>query len=282
VSAAAVGAGLAGVLALAAGHEALASIELERLPRAIARVLEPLLRAGRDGSAPDGGERRRLALLGAGTLWAMGLIAGGPLVALAAAALGPWLGAAVVRARRRRWRARLARAAPDVARALGDALGAGHSISVSIGEAARGMRGPAGDELRAVALALGLGARLETALERLRERAGAPGYDAIVAAILLQRDTGGALATLLRELASSLADAARLEQDARAATAQARATALLVCALPLCAAALAELGSPGFLSRLLRSPLSASLTVAAVALQGLALLAVRRIASVRA
>ena len=37
----------------------------------------------------------------------------------------------------------------------------------------------------------------------------------------------------------------RLEGDARAATAQARFTGLLVSVLPLAAAGLAELGSPG-------------------------------------
>ena len=108
--------------------------------------------------------------------------------------------------------------------------------------------------------ALRLGAPTEAEFERLRRRAGAPAWDAIVAGILLQRDAGGDLPALLRDLAAALEAAARQDREALAATAQARFTARLVLGMPLAAAALAELGSPGFFGRLLANPLSAWLT----------------------
>ena len=74
---------------------------------------------------------------------------------------------------------------------------------------------------------------------------GGPAWDTLVAAILLQRDAGGDLAGLLRDLAASLEAAARVDADARAATAQARFTARLVLWLPAGAAVLAELARPG-------------------------------------
>ena len=79
-------------------------------------------------------------------------------------------------------------------------------------------------------------------LERLRRRASGPAWDTLVAGILLQRDAGGDLAALLRELAGSLEAAARVEADARAATAQARFTARLVLGLPVGAAAAGRAG----------------------------------------
>ena len=91
-------------------------------------------------------------------------------------------------------------------------------------------------------------------LERLRLRAADPAWDAIVAGILLQREAGGDLAGLLRDQAAALEAADRIERDARAATAQARFTARLVLALPLGAAALAELASPGLAAGLAEPP----------------------------
>ena len=114
-------------------------------------------------------------------------------------------------------------------------------------------------------------------LERLRARARTRAWDTLVAAILLQRDAGGDLPALLRELASALEAGDRLERDARAATAQARFTAWLVVALPVGAAALAELAAPGFLRALVAAPLPAALTALAFVLQATGLVAIHRI-----
>jgi tight adherence protein B len=132
-----------------------------------------------------------------------------------------------------------------------------------------------------VAEALALGEPTESTLERLRARAGPGPWATIVAAMLLQREAGGDLAGLLRTAASALEDAARLERDARTATAQARFTGLLVCALPLAAAVLAELARPGYLASLGHSPLTAWLAGCAVAFQLTALALISRMSRVR-
>ena len=268
------GAGAAGT---AGAWELLAAAEGTRVSAALARALEPVSRAGREGRDPTAPERRRLALLAAGALLGAGWLVGGTLLALLAATAGPALAVAVVRARARRYAAGLRRAAPEAARALADALAAGHSVRGAIA-AAGGLPGPAGHELGRAARALALGEPATVVLERLRRRASGPAWDTLVAGILLQRDAGGDLAGLLRELASSLEAGARAEADARTATAQARFTARLVLGLPLGAAALAELASPGFAASLVAQPLPAALVAAAAALQVLAVLAIRRLA----
>jgi len=148
----------------------------------------------------------------------------------------------------------------------------------AIAAAAAGVPGPAGHELGRAARALALGEPAAAVLERLRRRAAGPAWDTLVAGILLQRDAGGDLAGLLRDLAASLEAAARADADARAATAQARFTARLVLGLPLGAALLAELASPGFAASLLAEPAPAALVAAAAGLQVLAVLAIRRLA----
>jgi tight adherence protein B len=249
---------------------------------ALRRLLAPLDRAQRDGAAPSVAERRRLIALSAGALLAAGWLLAGPVAGVLLAATGPALVRAVVEARRRRWRSSLLDGAPGVARALADALAGGHAVRGAIAEAAArgGVPGATGDELRRVAHALALGEPTEAALDHLRDRARAPAYDALVAAVLLQREAGGDLAGLLRELAASLEAGVRLERDARAVTAQARFTGTLVACLPLGAAALAELAQPGFLMGLLSFPPSAALLAAAALLQLAGLLTVRRLARV--
>lgn len=251
--------------------------------RVVARLLalgEVLGAVGTRGRAPSSGERQRL-----GAIMALGLLAGGWLLAgpwwgAGAAAGGPWLLGRVVLRRRARWRAALAAGAAPVARGLADALAGGHSVRGALVEVAgRGRNGAAVDvELLGAAAALALGEPTEAVLERLRDRAGGTGWETIAAAVLLQREAGGDLAGLLRELAADIEALRRAEADARAATAQARLTAWIVCALPLAAAVLGEVASPGAAGAILGHPAGVALCVAAAVLQGAAVLAVRRLA----
>jgi len=257
--------------------EVLATAEASRLVGRLGRAVAPLGRARREGLAPSTGERRRLALLAAGSLFAAGWLVAGPLLAIVAALTGPATALAAVRARRARYRDEVRRGAPGAARALGDAVGAGHSVRGALSEVAPSLAGAAGYELRLAARALALGEPTPAVLDRLRRRAGCRAWDTLVAAILLQRDAGGDLPALLRELATSLEAADRAERDARTATAQARFTAWLVVALPVAAAALAELAAPGFLAALVAAPLPAAMTALALVLQSAGLIAIHRI-----
>jgi len=261
--------------------EALVAVERVRLVAAFGRAVEPLVRAGREGRDPTGPERRRLALLSTAALVVGGWIVGGPAAGAVAAVGGPLLVAALVRSRRRRYARELRAGAAGAARALADAVGAGHSIRGAIVVAAGGITGAAGNELRATARALDLGDPTAIALQALQGRAADPAWDAIVAGILLQRDAGGDLAGLLREQAAALEAADRIEREARTATAQARFTARLVLVLPLGAAVLAELASPGLIAGLVTHPLSVWLVAMAAALQVTAIVAVSRLARTR-
>ena len=267
----AAGAAAAGV---AGGWEALAAVERTRVAALAGRVAEPLARAGKEGRAPTAPERRRLWAVATGALLVAGWLVGGPVLGVLAAFGGPAVVLAAVRARRRRWREELRHAAPGCARVMADALGAGRSIRTAIADAAASAEGAAGHELKTAAGALALGEATEAVLIRLRDRTRSPAWDALVAAVLLQREAGGDLAALLRELAASGEAADRAEQDARSATAQARFTAWIVFALPVAGAGLAELAAPGFAASLVENPVSAFLAATALMLQLAALIAI--------
>ena len=279
-------AGAAGAAGALAGWEALGGAE-RGLSGALGAIgpggaLPRLLAPLRVGRAASRTERRRLVLVAAVALLAGGALVGGPIVGVVLATAAPALAARLLSGARRRRRERLAEAAPAIARAVADALAGGHSVRSALAAAGQGgVAGPAVEELRAAAATLALGEPTAGVLERLRARAEHPAFDALVAAVLLQRESGGDLAGLLRRLAVSLEEQVRVEADARALTAQARFTAVVVAALPALAGCVGELASPGYLGSLLSRPLTAWLVAMSIVMQGAAWFAVRRIARVR-
>ena len=278
----------AGFLGLFALREAIAGVRsalASRSPavaRALAALLHAVVRLGSEGRDPGAVERRRLLAAGALAAFAAGFVTLGPLPGLAAAAAGPWAVARLLRARRERYRRAVDEGAAVAAVALADALGGGHSLRGALAEAAEAVPGATGHELRRARSELAAGAPTEAALEALRARARSPRIDGLVAACLLQRRAGGDLARLLRGLARSFEDQSRLEDEVRAATAQARFTGLVVVLLPLAGAGLAELASPGFLAGLAQSVLTAWLVGMALVLQVVGGVLIRRLGRVRA
>ncbi|MES1193043.1 MAG: type II secretion system F family protein [Solirubrobacterales bacterium] len=289
----------AAMLGVYGAWDALAIVEHLRPTQVVGRALAPLRLAGRVGRTPTAPERRRLAMVAAGTLLAAGWLLAGPAAGILLAAAGPAAVGPVLAARRRRWRRALGDGVPGVARALADALAGGHSIrgafeglgtdghapgTSSLTDPTRdradGLSGPVGAELRTVAHHLALGVPTEAVLIGLRDRAAHPAWDTLVAAILLQREAGGDLAGLLRSIADSAEHARRVEADARGLTAQARATARLVAGLPCGALALTELLAPGTIGALLGDARSRILLIAGAILAAAALAVIGRIARV--
>lgn len=252
-----------------------------RVVRAGSVLVEVVARVGREGRDPGAAERRRLLWVAAAVGFAAGFFVAGARIGVVAALGAPWLIGRLLRARRERYRAAVESGTAEIAIALSDALAGGHSLRGAVTAAASGVAGAPGRELRRVAAELELGATTEDALEAFRARVRGPGVDTIVAAALLQRDAGGDLARLLRDCARAADDSARLESEARAATAQARFTGGLVVALPLAGAALAELASPGYLAGLASSFLTVWLVGMALVLQAVAAVLIRRFSKVR-
>jgi tight adherence protein B len=127
---------------------------------------------------------------------------------------------------------------------------------------------------------LEVGTETEEVLEHLRLRAQCRRINLIVAAVRIQRRAGGSLATLLRNIAATIEESERLEADARAASAQARFTSVVVLCMPLFGLLTAELSSPGFIGRLTGSAVGTWLLAVAFLLQIGGLLLIRRLSRV--
>jgi tight adherence protein B len=196
------------------------------------------------------------------------------------AAAGPAAAACAASRRHAAYRRSVERGRAEVAVAVADALSVGRSPRAALTAAAASLEGPPAREMERLRAELALGAPTREALEALRRRVGSPRVDSFAAALLSQQLAGGDLATLLRRFAAAAADRDRTEADARSATAQARFTGLLVVAMPVGAALLAELLDPGFVGGLLSTTGSATLIALAGALQLAGFAAIRRLSRV--
>jgi tight adherence protein B len=194
------------------------------------------------------------------------------------AAIATWAAPRMVAARRRRWGRRLDEGAGPAARAIANAISAGASLRTSVAVAARRLTGPIAEELGRTAWELEMGAATEAALERLRSRSASGAVALIVAAMQVQRRSGGDLARVLRDVATALEQDWQVIEEADAATAQARFTAIVVVALPVCGIGLGALASPGLPARMAGSPFGAALLLASLALQVCGALLIRRLA----
>jgi tight adherence protein B len=271
------GATAGGLAAVGAREAVLATPAIAAWVRA---ALEPLRRAGQEGYSPSVPERRRLSALGTVAAIAGGWFLAGATLALPLAVAGPALAASVLNARRRRYRRAVERALPDVALAIADSLSAGRSLRASLPAAATSLDGPPAVELARLGAELGLGSPTAAAIAAWRRRMRSARVDAFAAALLSQRLAGGDLAGLLRRFAEGAAERDRVAEDARAATAQARFTGLLVVAMPTGGALFAELIQPGFATGVIATPASALLLALAGALQLAGFVAIGRLSRV--
>lgn len=272
-----VGAAAGGLLALAAREALLASPAAARW---LTLALEPLRRAGREGYMPSTAERRRLAALGAAAAVLGGWFVAGLALALPLSVAGPAIAGWAISSRRRRYRAAVERALPEVATAVADSLSAGRSLRASLPAAAASLDGPPASELARLGAELDFGAATTETVEAWRRRMRSERVDAFAAALLSQRLAGGDLAGLLRRFAAGAAERDRVAEDARSATAQARFTGLLVVAMPSGGALFAELIQPGFIAKLLGSPPAAVLLSLAAAFQLVGFVAIKRLSRV--
>ena len=236
----------------------------------VARSLEELRRSA--------DTLRRLRLLAA----AGGALAGGVLLGMRGALLfavaAAWVAPRALTARRRRHGRRLDECAASAARAIADAMSAGASLRRSVAVAAHRVSGPLAQELGRTAWELEMGAGTDAALERLRSRSGSQAVALIVAAMQVQRRSGGDLTRVLRGVATALDQDRQVIEEADAATAQARFTAIVVVALPVCGIGLGALAAPDLPARMVGSAVGAGLLITAVALQLGGVLTIRRIA----
>lgn len=113
------------------------------------------------------------------------------------------------------------------------AMKAGHNIHAGLETIASETADPVRGEFRKVVEELGLGIQLDTALRNLGRRVPLIDLKFFITGLILQRQTGANMVEVLENLAVLVRERLHLVEKMKAATAQQRFSAALLCAMPV-------------------------------------------------
>lgn len=123
---------------------------------------------------------------------------------------------------------------PDALEFVARAMRTGHAFSVSLEMLYKDFGAPLSDEFKRTFDEQNLGLPLEVALERLGTRVPLLDVRFFVSAVMLQKRTGGNLATLLDNLAYLMKERFKLRGKIRAISAHGRISGLVLSMIPIC------------------------------------------------
>jgi tight adherence protein B len=112
-------------------------------------------------------------------------------------------------------------------------LRAGFSTLQAMEAVSRELPSPICEEFRRVVQEMQLGLPMEQTLEHLLRRINSEDLDLVVTAINVQREVGGNLAEILDTISFTIRERVRIKGEIAALTAQGRATAWVIAALPI-------------------------------------------------
>ncbi len=129
-------------------------------------------------------------------------------------------------------------------------LRAGYSTLQAMEAVSRELPAPIADEFRRVVQEMQLGLAMEDALEHLLRRINSDDLDLVVTAINVQREVGGNLAEILDVISYTIRERVRIKGEIASLTAQGRATAWVISALPIALVLLLYLVNRPYISQL--------------------------------
>jgi tight adherence protein B len=179
---------------------------------------------------------------------------------------------------------RLAKMEQQLPEALGmmvSALRVGHSLIASLGAVAQDCREPISGEIRKCFEEQNYGADLRTALVNLTERAPIQDFRIFVAAVLIQKESGGNLAEVLENVAQTTRERFRLKKQVSVHTAQGRMTGWILSLLPVGLGLAMYFVNPDGMSVLWTRPMGLKLLYTAIGMDIAGALIIRKIVRIR-
>ena len=212
--------------------------------------------------------------LGASLQWPM-------LLSLVVAMLGPLLLIAFLQHRRTLRVTLISQALPDALDLMARSMQAGHAFTSALQVAAKDCPPPLSYELRAVFEEINFGISTAQALQSLAIRVASDDVRYFVVAVVIQSETGGNLAEILKNTAHLIRERQKILGVVRVLSAEGRISAVILSLLPFVLAALMALLNPGFISRLWTDPMGQLLVYTSLSLMAIGILWMWRLIQIR-
>jgi tight adherence protein B len=170
---------------------------------------------------------------------------------------------------------------PEALDFLTRVLRAGHSLSTGLQMMGEELPQPLAGEFRKAYDQHSLGVSLEDALRETAARIESSDFAFFVTAVLIQRQTGGDLSEVLKNISGMIRGRVRLAQHVKAKTAEGRFTGYVLVAFPAVMFLLSYYMNPGYAGILIHDSGGQMLLGGAVMLQLLGLFAIKKITTVK-
>lgn len=144
---------------------------------------------------------------------------------------------------------------PDALNLVTRGLQAGHPVQVAFNLVAKEMSDPIGSEFGNAIDEMNFGRDRATALRSISERFPNPEFMFFIAAVEMQRESGGNLVTILDNLVTVIRERSNLKKKAFAVSAEGRLTAVIVGSLPYFLLGFLLATNPDFILGSIKEPL---------------------------
>jgi len=189
-----------------------------------------------------------------------------PLSIFASLAVGGAPVIAVQRKRNKRFAA-FAQQLPDALTMMKNSLQAGHTLDKAMKVISEEMPDPVALEFRETVEELHLGVPVKRAMENFSNRILDENLKIFVAALLVQREVGGNLNDLLGNLAHTIRERFRMEQEVKALTAEGRISGYVIGVLPIALCIIINAMQPDYIKPLFETETGNTLLKLAVGLE---------------
>jgi tight adherence protein B len=170
---------------------------------------------------------------------------------------------------------------PDAMDFLSRALKAGHSLSSGLQMMGSELPQPIAAEFQHAYDNHSLGIPMDAALKDMTKRIDSTDFAFFITAVLIQRQTGGDLSEVLRNISGMIRQRIRLQQQVKAKTAEGRFTGYLLTAFPAVIFVILYFINREYASRLTDTSTGLKLLCLAFVMQVMGLYFIRRLTQVR-
>jgi tight adherence protein B len=170
---------------------------------------------------------------------------------------------------------------PEALEMISRALRSGQSLGFGLNLVAEEMAPPIATEFSQVFEEQNLGIPLEQSLKELSERIPNLDLKFFVTAVILQRQTGGDLAEILDKIGSLVRDRFRIWGQVQALTGEGRLSGVVLLALPVVLFVAVYQLNPTYITVLFTDPMGTKMLAAAILMQLLGALVIRKIVNIK-
>lgn len=197
------------------------------------------------------------------------------------AALGPLLFIAFLQHLRNQRMHLIGQALPDALDLMARSMQAGHAFTSALHVAAKDCAPPLSHELRTVFEEINFGVGTTQALQGLSARVASEDVRYFVVAVVIQNETGGNLAEVLKNTAQLIRERQKIAGVVRVLSSEGRISAVILSVLPFALAAVMSWLNPGFVSKLWNDPMGLQLVYLSLVLMALGILWMWKLIQIR-